>query len=62
MSSVRMYHLVQVEAVKLKERLDSPSEGSLAAVRFSEDGLVYRAKVSSWLQASMLVFLLVLLM
>ena len=42
-------HLTQVEAVKLKERLDSPSEGSLAAVRFSEDGLVYRAKVTSLL-------------
>ena len=35
-----------MEAIKLKERLEGPSEGGLAAVRFSEDGLVYRAKVT----------------
>ena len=50
-----------MEAVKLKERLDSPSEGRLAAVRFSEDGLVYRAKITNRLKARMLLFLLLLL-
>jgi hypothetical protein len=34
-----------VEAVALKERLIQPSVGAIAAVKFSEDGMVYRGKV-----------------
>ena len=36
----------QVKSLTLKDPLEQPAVGSLAAVRFFEDGLVFRAKVS----------------
>ena len=35
----------QVDSLELRDPLEQPAGGSLAAVSFSEDGLVYRAKV-----------------
>ena len=42
--------LLQVEMMSLEQWQggEKPTEGSLVAVRFSEDGLVYRAKVTSF--------------
>ena len=42
--------LVQVEMMSLEQWQggEKPSVGTLVAVRFSEDGLVYRAKVTSF--------------